>query len=128
MRAVLTGVLLTIAAAGCSPGGETEDPSPQYTTQVVVENNNWLDVNVYAIRDGMRRRLGTVTTNSTRRFRLPRAFVATGGEVRLLVDPIGSSQTRMMPPVAIMGGDRIDLDVFNHLPLSSISVLPSGRW
>ena len=129
MRSLLAGAVATLAiAAGCTSGHDAPNgPVPAGPTQVVVENHNWLDVTVYAVRSGMRQRLGTVGTAMTGTFRIPPSLIGQGGQVQLLVDPIGASQTRLLPPISIVNGDRIDVAIHNHLPLSSISVLPRGR-
>ena len=129
MRSLFAGALALCLAAGCSASTDApSEPQPGGVASIFVENYNWMDVNVYAIRNGTRQRLGTVGTNETRRFSLPTTLISGGGQVQLLIDPIGSTHGRLMPPVTVMEGDRVSLQVTNQLALSSISVLPGSRW
>lgn len=127
MRSRIIGVLaLSLAAAACSSSSDApSEPQPEGAS-VVVENYNWMDVTVYAIRNGARQRLGTVGTSETRRFQLPSTVISGGGQVQLLVDSIGSAHERLMPPITVTRGDRVSLEIMNQLALSSISVHPRG--
>jgi hypothetical protein len=90
--------------------------------RIRVENHNWLDVNVYAVHNGTRYRLGTVTSMTRQMFRLPVAMLAQTGEFRLLVDPIGSSEVFLTEPLLVSPGQQIDWNVENHLALSSYRI------
>jgi hypothetical protein len=117
---------LALAAAACGGAKDVNgwaSPGPPIPATVVrVENNNWSDVNVYAVRSGQRFRLGTVPSISERVFRLPAGFSIPGGEVELLVDPIGSSLTHSTGRIMFNPGDEIIWRIENHLPLSSYSL------
>ena len=89
---------------------------------VKVENLNWSDMNVYVLQNGARTRLGTVTSMNTTVFRLPTHVLASTATVRLLLDPIGSSEMFVTDPVQVRGGEQIALNVQNSLPLSSVGV------
>jgi hypothetical protein len=87
-----------------------------------VENLNWSDMNVYVLQNGARTRLGTVTSMNTTVFRLPAHVLASTANVRLLLDPIGSSEMYLTDPVQVRSGQQIALNVQNSLPLSSVGV------
>jgi len=89
---------------------------------VRVSNYNWLDVNVYAVQGGTRVRLGTVTSMSNGTFQLPARFLAQANSVRLMVDPIGSTEGYMTDGILVHGGQQISFNVQNALQFSSISV------
>ena len=89
---------------------------------VRVENLNWSDMNVYVLQNGARTRLGTVTSMNTSVFRLPAHVLASTASVRLLLDPIGSSEMYLTDPVQVRSGQQIALNVQNSLPLSSVGV------
>jgi hypothetical protein len=58
----------------------------------VVENQNWMDMNVYVLTHaGVRFRVGTVNTGSTEAFTVAMDRIGPGG-VRLLGDPIGGAE------------------------------------
>lgn len=105
---------------GFLEGGQaTERKGP---TTVSVTNNNWANVNVYLLRGGTRYRLGMVTSMSTSVFRVPGTAVLSQGDVRLMVDPIGSSQGYVTPSLVVSPGDNVEFTIQNHLPVSSVSV------
>ena len=101
-----------VAAAGVASAPAT----------VRVANYNWLDVNVYAVQGGTRVRLGSVTSMSSGTFQLPARFLQQSAAVRLLVDPIGSTEGHMTDGVMVRGGQQISFNVQNALQFSSVSV------
>lgn len=118
--------LLASACAG-SAGIEVDDAGPgDVPARVQVTNNNWLDVNVYAVWSGTRARLGTVGSNSTRTFTVPRTMAA-HGTIQLLAAPIGSPSVHRTEAILLDGGDRIELNVENSLSLSSYTVRSRRR-
>jgi hypothetical protein len=92
---------------------------------VKVANYNWMDVNVYAVQGGTRLRLGTVTTMGSSTFQLPARFLSQSNSVRLMVDPIGSTEGYMTDGILVHGGQQISFNVQNALQFSSFSV--AGR-
>ena len=103
-----------------SPTGSATTPAT-----VKVANYNWLDVNVYAVQGGTRVRLGSVTSMSSGTFQLPSRFLQQSTPVRLLVDPIGSTEGYMTDGIMVQGGQQVSFSVQNALQFSSISV--AGR-
>jgi hypothetical protein len=91
MMAALGAVaLLSSGCASGRPYRTTTTQSQMY--RVVVENDNWLDMNVYAQTDGgARLRLGSVSTGQTKSFDVRASRIGVGS-FRLLGDPIGSTQ------------------------------------
>ena len=121
---------LALVATACggsnNVNGWASPAPPMPATLVRVANNNWSDVNVYAVRSGHRFRLGTVPSITERVFRLPAGFSTPGGELELLVDPIGSSLTHSTGRIMFNPGDEIIWRIENHLPLSSYSLRARG--
>lgn len=91
-----------------------------------VENNNWLDVRVYLVRDGESIPLGMVTGPGTTEFRLPGMATLAGSDTQLLVLPIGGFDDYLSPILAVNPGDRVHLTVENDLALSSVVVSPGS--
>ena len=90
---------------------------------IQIDNGNWLDVRIYAVRNGnIYDRVGTVRSFSSREFELPRWVTATDGLLQLVVVPIGSRQRYRAPPVMVSAGDVIEWKLTNNLRHSSISV------
>lgn len=127
----LASAALVVAAIGCASttGGSVADGDGPLPTVVIVENNNWSDINVYALRpSGSHVRLGTVSSITKREFTLPADFSAYSGELRLAADPIGSSDVYVSPPIQFAEGDAIIWKVENHLPLSSYLTRTAGTY
>lgn len=115
------------AAPACGPAassGDGEQPAPRAETTVRVDNHNWSDVAVYVVRTGTDTevRLGTVTSMTQRRFKVPHSVLPDGGAVRLIADPIGSDSRYVTPPVQVNPGQHVNWRVENRLNLSSVSV------
>lgn len=107
--------------------GPADANSAAAASTLVVENNKWLDVNVYAVRNGTRQRLGTVASLQSERFRLPNWVTVGAAELRLLIDPVGSEQMHLTEPIMVTRGSSIMFKVADYLPLSAYSVLASER-
>lgn len=94
---------------------------PTGPVSVVVTNHNVLDVNVYAVGGSQTARLGTVSTNATQTFEVPRAlFVASG--LRLLIDPVGAIEGVLTEEVQVAPGDSVSLTVQPNLTTSFTTV------
>lgn len=121
----IMALVATLSATACAP---TNGPAraaavqPDRQTTVEVNNRNWQQVVVYLEVDGMRHRLGTVSTGHTQRFAMPRSAVLASGSVRLLADPIGSDEVFTTERIPIRRGQAIELTVQNHLRISSYAV------
>ena len=119
-------VALAIAASaiGCVRPGQASGGAStlEEVTTARITNHNWLDVTVYASRSGARQRLGTVTGQHTEVFRLPRQVIDARG-VKLLIDPIGSSQSYETELIPLGPGQQVDLVVAQRLAMSHYSVL-----
>lgn len=122
--AVATGLSLTACATTGSDKPTRTLPYEPEPTTVVVENNNWHDMRVFAVTGGIRHRLGTVTSMNTRRYRVPQHLTAHGRGLQILVDPIGGQESFLSHRVQVYDGGQINLSVQNHLAISSIAVFP----
>ena len=121
-------VIALLAASACLPatyGDGSADPSLKTVAPatITVQNQNGLDLVVYAVNGAQRQRLGMVTSLGTSTFRIPRTAMS-NGEVRLLVDPVGSNQAYLNDPIAVQPGQRVSLDVGQNLASSFLAVRP----
>src|SRR5205823_14334357 len=87
----LFAALATVSvASACSRTREAAgDLSPATSIGLTVTNQNFLDMDVYAVTDGLATRVGTVTGNNTRNFTL-NASLATR-DLRIVATPIGGN-------------------------------------
>lgn len=118
-------VMLAAGAVACSSAGGHRPANAlagELDATVVVTNNNWSDMTVYAQRNGVSVRLGTVTSMTTQRFSLPAPMVGGTGELNFLADPIGSNQVFRSPAVMVGRGQQVEFMLQNNLALSSLAV------
>lgn len=122
-RNVAAFAAVALMAGGCasSTGGDMQNLMEESDrTAIRVTNNNWADMTIYVERSGLKRRLGTVTSQSTQTFDVPRHLVESTGPVHLVADPIGSSRLFASPPLLISAGQTAEWKLENSLALSSI--------
>jgi len=112
---------LMIDAAACAPHHGSPAAAPPEPVELTVNNSNYLDVDVFAVRGTSRSRIGSVTGLSTATFLVP-AQNAADGNLQLLVDPIGSSATYLTDKIAVSAGQHVELTVTAVLRMSSYSV------
>lgn len=93
-------------------------PAPGMGITLDVENHNWSDMAVYSVVHGTRHRLGTVSTAGHEVFRLPSTVVGTRG-VQILLRPIGGGGQFLTDQIMVNPGEKIELRIENHLPLSA---------
>lgn len=109
--ATVVAMLATISA--CSHATRArDDEGGQATTRVHVENQNYLDANVYAIGNGgTRQRLGTVTGNTNQDFVIPEYIIGPANTVRFLIEPIGSNAAPISNSLSIQPGQTVTLTI-----------------
>lgn len=122
----LMGFLVLTLGACASREGPATGPLPpgaqEQEARVQVTNNNWSDMTVYAVRDGHRVRLGTVTSMATQIFDLPRAILGAAANVQLVANPIGGRSSIRTPPVSVWPGQTVQFMIENQPGLSNTSV------
>ena len=117
---VRVGVLATVAAvaSGAAAGACAHNPKPGESgfdandtvrTTVRVQNQSFLDVNVYVLRSGSRVRLGTVTGNSTSVLTIPRSVITIVTPVRFISVPIGGNRAPISDEVTVSPGDEVGI-------------------
>lgn len=106
---------LPLACAGTGRSAEAPDPQDapdeaQRVTTVRVQNQAFLDMNVYVSRGGGgRTRLGTVTGNSTAVLRIPRSMVQMLTALRFAAVPIGGRSQPVSEEITVSPGDEVGL-------------------
>ena len=114
------GALCSTATA-CARSNELGgDSAPENGIGVTVKNNNFLDMDVYAIADGFPSRLGTVTGNSSRSFVIDRSFGTQ--DLRIVATPIGGNGRAGTGAVLASAGRTIVFTIGSTLSNSTVSV------
>jgi len=127
-RRLLAAMVLAIAGTvGAVTGSDAQEAeatkvvSPRSDIVTVhVTNYNFNDVNVFLLAGGQRIRLGTVASQGDGEFKLPRW--ASGSDLRLVADPIGSNRAYVSDLIVAMPGQRVDFTVESRLPHSNVWV------
>lgn len=104
-------IAATLLGTAACTGKGTDAPRPQQQSFVAVDNQAWLDVDVYAVSGSQRSRLGTVTAHGTHTFRLPVTVVGSGRELQFLIDPVGSTVQGTSWNVYVSPGQQVRLTV-----------------
>ncbi len=116
-------VAVPAVAAQTASEGRSETPAAvSERTTVRVVNDNWNDITVYAVRAGFRRRLGTVTSLTSRVFTLPQMFLIPSDDLRLIADPIGSRGVYVSEVLVVDAGDVVEWRLWNNIGLSNIFI------
>ena len=95
---------------------------PEAEIALRVTNHNFLDVTVYALHNGQRTRVGTVTGSSAQVFYLPPRLLGLGREIQLLGDPIGSTDFALTETLMVQPGQYIEWTLETDLRRSSVGV------
>jgi hypothetical protein len=109
-----------VLAAGCATAGQgagSGQPAPNPEPRVEVQNDNWADVTVYAIRDGSSIRLGDVMAGDSAVCTLPDAVVQ-APDAYFLVRPLASSVAYVSP--SILWDQDMTLRIANDLSQSTL--------
>ena len=119
-RSAVFGALLLLAA--CAPAAKNGMAiAPSRDVYVTVDNQNWLDVAVYAFRGASRTRIGQVTGNGTARLKIPSSAIV-GGQIRLLADAIGSNEQFATDVISVDSDQGVQLVVAPSMRMSSYSL------
>lgn len=100
-RSPRLSMLLLCLAAACAPAmNEPQPAAPSYGSGIVeVTNDGRQDVVVYAVRDGMRYRLGRVSRMERAQLRLPNLGERSSYQVSLIAEPVGGGRAFASAPL-----------------------------
>lgn len=106
--------VLTLSASACARNGATkgEDLSlASRSVSVVVTNNNYWDMKVYAVvGSSVPIRLGTVTGVSSARFTAHPSLFPTG-TLRLVASQLGGRDAADSGPLPVVGGESVTFTI-----------------
>lgn len=108
----------TMAVTGCSRTGEAAgEVVPANAVGLTVRNDNYLDMDVYAVTNGVATRVGTVSGSTTRSFVLDPGVASQG--VRIVASPIGGNGRASSGSLAVGPGQTIEFHIGAILANSS---------
>lgn len=112
----LFALLALPACASTQSGGDPADPSagrrpePEPTT-LLVDNQSFLDANIYVLRGGQRVRLGLARGNGRTRLTIPANLIFGATALQFQADPVGSSRTPVSSEIRVDAGDEVRLTI-----------------
>jgi len=105
----------------CSRTNEAAgEVAPASAIGLHVKNENFLDMDVYAVSDGLATRLGTVTGNGSRDFMLDASLAAQ--DLRIVATPIGGNGRASTGLIAVTPGQTIDFTIGSSLRNSTVFI------
>lgn len=114
IRALLLAATLSTFAASCISLGASDpgeqDVQPVQTVTLVVQNDNFADVDVYLLRSGMATRIGRVSSGATRRFTLTPAQLGPG-DIRFVAAPSVGNGAANSGSLVVLGGQTVEFRV-----------------
>jgi hypothetical protein len=104
----LAGVLA--ATSACRTGAPMGNGAPRRSTATVeVQNNDINDRVIYAVRDGMRQRLGIANAAATSYFTIPAAFVLGSPQLRFSAEVLGGTRPAVTERTQVAPGDTVEM-------------------
>lgn len=121
-RRAVFGSLLLALAVGCHRAGFANVPEgTQGSVGLVVQNQNFYDMDVYVVSQGIATRVGDVTGNTTARFRLDPSFFPST-ELRIVATPVGGNGRAFSGPLNVGPGQSIVFTIAPVLRQSTATV------
>ena len=102
---------LFLASAGaCNAFRNSPDTTVQSEpTRLVVDNQGFVDMTVYVVRNSQRLRIGTATGNQKTTLTIPRSIMSGITTLRFIADPIGGSRPSVSEEISVVPGDTVGL-------------------
>jgi len=104
--------LLLLGAFACKTfshgSGDADQNGP---TVIQVDNQGFLDMNVFAMRSSQRVRLGTAPGNSKTNFTVPSSLISGLTPLRFIADPIGGRRASVSEEITVAPGDTVVLTI-----------------
>ena len=103
-------VLVALASLACHRGA-VASINPQAEVALTVDNQNFLDMNVFIIRGGQRIRLGTVPGLTSRILMVRPELIGYGTDVQFELHPIGGRSNPISETISVRPGDVVHLTI-----------------
>jgi len=109
---LITFALVLLGVAACSALSRGSGSSGQNQPTVAqVDNQGFLDMDVYAARGGERVRLGIATGNSKTNFTIPPSLVSGLTPLRFIADPVAGRRASVSEEITVAPGDTVTLTI-----------------
>jgi hypothetical protein len=116
---VSMGAILSTAA--CSRSNELGGQiAPANAVVVHVNNQNFLDMDVYAVSASLATRMGTVSGNSSRDFVVDASM--TNQDFRVVASPIGGNGRASTGTISVSAGQTVDFTIGSILRNSTVFI------
>lgn len=121
-HAVAASLLFFLAIGGCHRGTFANPPAgTQGTVGLVVQNQNFYDMDVYVVSEGLATRIGDVGGNSSAHFTLDPSFFPSS-EFRIIATPVGGNGRASSGPLSVGPGQTINFTIAPVLRQSSATI------
>lgn len=120
MLAALTTASVATGCGSYTGGGAAGEVVPANAIEVQVKNENFLDMDVFAVSNGVSTRLGTVTGNSGRNFVLPPSVTTNG--VNIIATPIGGEGRATSGSLMVSPGETVEFRIGSVLANSAVYI------
>lgn len=117
---VAAAATLSTATACSRPNEAAGDLTPVTSIGLTVTNQNFADMDVYAVSDGLATRLGTVIGNTTKNFALHSSMASR--DLRIVATPIGGNGRASSGSLTVSPGQTIDFRIGPVLRNSTVSI------
>ena len=124
----LAVLALTLLAACTSTKEQTEYSPRARGAQITVQNDNVLDMTIYALRGTERIRLGMITSGNRKVFTLKDHVVVNAPVIRFVADPIGSARSIVIDELPVFPGNEIVLWVPSRKLWRDEPFSPAPAW
>jgi hypothetical protein len=114
VQAVAAILMLCAAACSHNPQPDVEDDSRPDPIVVHVKNENFLDMNIAVVANGVSRRLGSVNGNGAADFNVPWSLASARG-ITLTATPIGARGGASSPTLNVGPGQVVEFKVGSTL-------------
>lgn len=110
--ATVVAMIATVAACSHTAGHTRDNEDMKPTTRVRVENQAFLDMNVYVVNEGGgRQRLGTATGNTNSTFVIPDYLLGPANMIRFICEPIGAARAPVSNSLTVQPGTTVVLTI-----------------
>ena len=112
MKIKSLALALVLFGAGCktlSPGSGSTNQNQ--ATVLQVDNQGFIDMDVFTLRSSQRVRLGTAPGASKSNFTIPPSLVSGLTPLRFIADPIGGKRASVSQEITVAPGDTVVMTI-----------------